>query len=99
MSVHDFTALYAQYPAVIGLMPDDFTSHVFILRLARQNQALYIEALHAYSGHPDPFKIVHGILAQHLHAYPTMIGQHGSVASQDIFGQSNGCTYWQKIVP
>lgn len=64
MSEHDFSALYAQYPAVIASMRDTFTSHEFILRLAQQNQTLYIEALYSYRhkthrGKPAPFLMVH----------------------------------------
>ena len=43
MSAHDFDTLYAEYPDLIAQMPAVFTSHQFILRLAQQNQALYIE--------------------------------------------------------
>ena len=39
---HDFDELYAQYSAVIAQMPETFTSHEFILELARQHQAIYI---------------------------------------------------------
>ena len=51
-------------------MQGEFNSHEFILQLARLNQSLYIAALQAYAGGPSPFKVVHGILAKHLHAFP-----------------------------
>jgi hypothetical protein len=40
-------------------MPETFTSHQFILRLAQQHQALYIDALHSYRDTAAPFKHVH----------------------------------------
>ena len=96
MPKHDFSALFAEYEAIIAQMPETFDSHQFILRLAQQHQPLYIEALFSYRDKPAPFKIVHGILAKHLHAYPGL-GQVGVVSSTDIFGQSNGCARWRRL--
>ncbi|MFC2000891.1 tyrosine-type recombinase/integrase [Chloroflexota bacterium] len=66
--------LYAHYPQVIQEMETEFTSHKFILKLAKHYQTEYIEALHHYrnnptSEHPTPFKIVHGFIAKRLHAH------------------------------
>jgi hypothetical protein len=102
MAQHDFRALFAQYPAAIESMPASFTSHEFILNLAQNNQAEYVEALHSYrqSRHGSgfaPFKAVHTILSQHLQEYPTLIRHVGPVASKDIFGQANSCAKWTKI--
>jgi len=71
MPEHDFSALYVHYPSIIAQMGEVFTSHKFILELARQHQDLYVDALYAYrdslrEGRPVPFQIVHGILAKHL---------------------------------
>ncbi len=101
MPEHDFAPLYQQYPAIIAGMPETFTSHEFILRLAQQNQVAYIDALSAYRGAlhrgaPAPFMIVHGILAKKLLDYPALIEFVGNVDSVDIFGQSNGCAQWRK---
>ena len=102
MPTHDFTELFGKYEKVVGRMPDTFTSHKFILQLARQEQRLYIEALHAYRnkkhrGKPAPFLILHGILAQQLSASPKLIRQMGRVNSTDIFGYSNVCAKWKKL--
>lgn len=103
MADHDFTALYAQYPAVIATLPDCFTSHQFILELARQCQTLYVEALYSYRNHthrgsPAPFLIVHGLLAQGLLEFPTLIRQtRNSVPSQNIFGEGDTCSEWSKV--
>jgi hypothetical protein len=95
---HDFDALYEQYPAVIAQMPNQFTSHQFILRLAQQNQAQYIDALHHYShaaehGQP-PFLTVHRVLAQQLNRHGDLIARAPDVASVDIFGKPNSCSAW-----
>ena len=57
--IHDFSALYDTYPDIIAHMPDLFTSHEFILQLARRRQRLYVEALYSYrdsciAGNPRP---------------------------------------------
>ena len=103
MAEHDFSSLYAKYPAVIAQMPDTFTSHQFILEIARQNQTQYIEALYSYRHRthrdaPAPFMMVHGILAQHLTAFPTLIEQiRKDASSTNIFGQEDWCSEWRKL--
>jgi len=102
MTQYDFSAIFEHYPELIAEMSDTFTSHHFILHLARGYQAPYIEALNFYrhspdSQHPTPFKIVHGLLAKHLNAYPQLVTHIGDVESIDIFTQENRCAQWQKV--
>ena len=97
MSRFDFTPLYDSYPSIIARMPDRFTSHDFILRLAQRNQAAYIEALHAYRLDADPFQVVHGILSKRLHEHTNLVRHEGEVDSTDIFGQSNRCASWSRV--
>jgi hypothetical protein len=103
MSTHDFTSLFAAYPSVIAAMPQEFTSHEFILELARREQRLYIEALYDYrnslrSGTAVPFMIVHGVLARELDNFPALVRKAScSVASTDIFGQPDGAALWYKV--
>lgn len=80
-----------------------FTSHEFILRLAQNNQAEYVEALHTYrnSTHGNiaaPFKAVHAVLSNSLYNHSSLVSYIGNVASVDIFGQPNGCANWQRII-
>lgn len=83
-------------------MPEStFTSHEFILRLAQQNQRLYVEALYSYReslhrGEFTPFRVVHGILSQHLTSLPDIVVYLGEVLSVDIFGHSNNCAQWRR---
>lgn len=103
MAKHDFGALYAKYPVVIRNMPEVFTSHEFILELARRYQKLYVEALYSYRDvkHREaeaPFMMVHGVLALHLLNYPTMIKQvRRETASKNIFGEDDTCSEWERI--
>jgi hypothetical protein len=100
---YDFTQLYGHYPEAIAEMPVTFTSHKFILRLAQENQTLYIEALYEYrnrlrAGVPAPFMLVHGVLANHLHEYPGLITKVSSaVSSHDIFGGDNTASQWRRV--
>jgi len=98
MPQHDFSPLFKKYPGLIEQMPAVFTSHQFILLLAQQNQTLYIDALDSYRHEPAPFRIVHGVLANHLHAYPKSIELvRGDAPSADIFGQSGECSEWRRL--
>lgn len=103
MSDHDFSEIYSQYPSIIEQMPETFTSHQFILELARLNQIQYIEALYSYRlnthrGAPAPFMMVHGILAQHLLQFPDLIKQiRKNTPSKNIFGEDAASSEWRKI--
>jgi len=104
MSKHDFSHLLSRYPATIEEMHHTFTSHEFILCLARENQVLYVDALHSYcqrgraSELATPFKAVHAILAQQLLEFPHLVElMSESVQSRNIFGRDNSCAQWKKI--
>ena len=97
MSRHDFTALENEYQQVVDVMPDPFTSHEFILELARRHQRLYIDSLYTYRNtlNPadSPFQVVHGQLAERLRGFADYVDH---VSSTDIFGKSNTCARWRK---
>ena len=96
---HDFSRLYDQYPDLIAQMPDQFTSHQFILELARQHQALYVEALYDYRNN-DPFRVVHRVLAQRFSSLPNLVTRDGDATAAetvDIFTQQQGCSRWRKV--
>ena len=102
MSEHDFSSMFEHYPELIVQMPDTFTSHEFILHLARRYQGLYVRALYAYRRLPTPenttpFQIVHGILAKHLNDFPGLVRYIRHVPSTDIFKQDETCAEWQKV--
>ena len=101
MSKYDFSELYPKYPALILAMPDEFTSHQFILKLAQENQMKYVEALYAYrdverEGTPAPFMFVHREISRGLKNFPELIQKTDDVSSVDIFGQSSPCPLWRK---
>jgi hypothetical protein len=102
MPIHDFDPLFSHYPEIISEMSPVFSSHEFILFLARRYQSLYIDALFAYrqrtgNPHPTPFKVVHGILAKHRRAFPSLVTYDGEMISHDIFLQSNACAQWRRL--
>ena len=93
MSQHDFAALENVYQQVMDEMPDEFTSHNFILALARRHQRLYIDALYTYRTTLSPFQVVHGQLAERLRQFADYVDH---VASTDIFGTSERAARWRK---
>lgn len=103
MSQHDFSSIYIHYPEVISQMEVTFTSHQFILELARQNQKEYVEALYSYrnslhTGVPAPFLMVHKELAKHLSSHPELVEQiRKDAPSVNIFGQEDTCAEWRKV--
>lgn len=102
MSKFDFSVFYPKYPAIISAMPDEFTSHQFILKLAQENQAEYINALFAYrdvtrEGKPTPFMFVHREISRGLKKYPELVEKIDDVSSKNIFGQSSPCPLWRKL--
>ena len=102
MAEHNFRPLLTHYPALIEDMPNTFTSHQLIIKLAHLYQALYVRALYAYlrlptPENPTPFQIVHGILAKHLNDFPDLVRYVRHVPSTDIFDQDETCAEWQKV--
>jgi hypothetical protein len=96
MLQHDFGELHDKYDAVIDQMPAVFTTHQFILRLAQQNQRLYIDALDGCRHEEAPFRMVHAALAVHLTTLQCL-EQLPHVASTDIFGGRSECAQWHKV--
>jgi hypothetical protein len=103
MAKHDFSKLYSRYAEVIAHLPETFDSHEFILELAQQNQAAYVEALYAYRdavhvGTPAPFQFVHRTLAAKLKDFPELVELvRVDQPSRDIFGNRNECAAWRKV--
>jgi len=102
MGKFDFSVFYPKYPDLIESMPDEFSSHRFILKLAQENQVEYVNALYAYryseSGDEGkPFQVVHGLLAKGLRQFPDMVEYVKEISNIDIFGQSNSAAWWLKL--
>ena len=89
--------LVEEFPEVIRQMPGpEFTSHQFILSLARTHQRLYVEALHRYRENGTPFQTLHGQLSAGLTEFRDLVEHLGEVQSVDIFGQPGKCASWRK---
>ena len=98
MPQHDFSELYAKYPDIIAQMPQVFTSHQFIVQLARQNQRLYVEALYSYRAGGEPLKVVHARLAAYLKEHAHLLRMKAAdVPSRSIFGRMEMCAQWEKV--
>ena len=102
MSKFDFSVFHLKYPTLISDMPEKFTSHQFILKLAQENQLEYVNALFAYrdvdrEGTPAPFMFVHREISRGLKQFPELVEKVGDISSVDIFGQASGCPQWRKL--
>ena len=96
MPTHEFEALEALFDEIVAIMPKQFDSHEFILRLAQQHQQPYVEALAAYATTGRPFQIVHGKIARRLMKRPDLVTKIGEHDSPDIFGQVCSVAIWRK---
>ncbi len=88
-------SLFDHIPAILEEMPERFSSHQLILRLAQSQQQLYVEALSSYADGGEPFRAVHQQISAHMHSYDGLTDE-GVVQSHDIFGNSNSCKAWRK---
>jgi hypothetical protein len=101
--MYDYENLKTHYTEIIGQMPETFTSHAFILKLAQAHQREYIEALYAYrnsetNGTPAPFRVVHGRLSKLLKDFPELIKHmEANAYSDNIFGEPSSCAQWKKV--
>lgn len=92
----NMTALFGHIPAIIGEMDDVFGSHEFIRRLMHRQQGLFVEALYAYRA-ATPFRKVHARISNELRNHTGLITYIGHRNSPDVFGEIQGCAFWQKV--
>jgi hypothetical protein len=91
--------LLEKYPAIIRLMPDEFSTNKFILKLAELNQREYTSALMQYVEGGVPFRTLNAELAIRLYHHPDLIELVGEVESEDIFRNPSRSALWRKIAP
>lgn len=89
--------LVGHYPEIIATMDEIFGAHEFILALAHRYQRAYVEALAIWAPSNKPFQILHGTLASKLHDFPELVEKLGHRKGTDIFGQTQGATYWRRL--
>jgi len=97
MARYDFNKLLAKSQTLIkGIKEKKFTSHKFILLLAKKHQCDYIEVLVAYKDGKQPFAAAHLGLSKSLRNVPG-VKFVGETMSTDIFGDKQKCAEWVKI--
>lgn len=96
-SVDALGALIEHFHEVIDqLQGPEFTSHQFILFLARNYQRPYVQAPHYYRENGTPFQTLHGQLSAGLHKFRDRLVRLGDVESVNNFSQQVKCTAWRK---
>lgn len=87
--------LTPHYQEILDLMPNEFDSHQFILKLAQKHQPEYVRALYACQNVKDraPFREVHKQISQSLNDYAVRIGER---TSPDIFRSDQSNALWRK---
>ena len=88
--------LEEKFPEIVGLMPDEFDSHEFILKIAQAYQQLYVQALNEYATNDQPFQSVHSEIAKRLKKRDDLVNHIGDRPSKNIFGLVNDAAVWQK---
>ena len=86
----------AEYQQAIDALPDEFTSHEFILKLAWMYQQRYIDFMYAYRGATNPFQAAHGQLANRLNDWKKTLKPLGPVVDEDIFRTPSSNMQWRK---
>jgi len=82
---------------IVGLMPDKFDSHQFILKLGQTHQQLYVLALNEYANNDQPFQTVHAVIVKKLKKRDDLVNHIDNKTSKDIFGNPNETAFWQKV--
>lgn len=104
MAAYDFSVLESKFSEIVNQMPDPFDSHEFLLALAQKYQTEYVSALYAYKdysnkGNLTPFQGVHKAIIQKLAIHKDLVALiRDDKPSKDIFGKSNQCAEWNKVV-
>lgn len=104
MAIYDFSELESKFPEIVAKLPDPFDSHQFLLALAQKYQTEYVSALYAYKDYvfrqnTAPFHGVHTAIIQKLAARTELVELiRNDKPSKDIFGNSQTCGEWRKIM-
>jgi hypothetical protein len=81
---------------IIEEMGQEFDSHDVILKLAQDNQRMYVEALAAING-DRLFQTLHSEVGRRIKEICDRQGYAGENSrSRDIFGQHSRCVLWSK---
>jgi hypothetical protein len=97
MTTSALEELEEKYSEIVGMMPDIFDSHNFILALAQRYQQLYVHALSEYAGNNQPFLTVHGEIAKRLKKRVDLVKHIDNRTSKNIFRLDSDAAVWEKV--
>ncbi len=84
-------------PDTVNSSPRQFTTHQFIIALAKEYQHAYIEALYEHLDSERPFQTFHSRIGKHLRQAETLVRFVREEGDADIFGQISDNTLWERI--
>lgn len=88
--------LETRFAEIVALMPQEFDTHNFILKLAHSNQRLYVQALAQFDS-DTPFNELHKQIGRRLAKHSELVTSNGSTTSPDIFGNRGTAEKWRKV--
>ncbi|HAN79706.1 MAG TPA: hypothetical protein DCQ31_19065 [Bacteroidales bacterium] len=82
---------------IISQLDNEFNSHDFIMKFAKQFEKDYILFLYAYKGN-EAFRNVHSQIARFLSENSALLGicKTHKVKSQNVFGEIDEIQAWKK---
>lgn len=92
-----FEELEEKYSEIVDMMPDEFNSHDFILKLVQRYQRFYVQALSEYANNNQPFLTVHGEIAKRLKKRYDLVKHIDNKTSKNIFGLDSDAAVWRKV--
>lgn len=92
-------ALFQNIPPVIETMGKaEFDSHEFMIKLARDYQSLYVQALNEMES-DTPFQQLHAQIGKQLSRLASLeeIKKNPQHRSKDIFQNESECALWRRL--
>ena len=86
----------AMIDQIIDQMEPEFDTHDFLQELMRRFPQAYTHELYRFESRPDPFRVLHPLIARALSSSQRLI-QQGKTGSDNIRGRVTPNESWQRL--